>query len=108
MASNDPDFERKAADIIGLYLHPPQHAAVFCVDEKSLGLIGNSEADLRHASRMLPDRGIFDKQTRRKSLVSAATRLWRKNPEGTLESRMGFRRKCGCDGKWQVVGAGQA
>src|ERR1700677_205602 len=35
MASNDPDFENKAADIIGLYLHPPQHAAVFCVDEKT-------------------------------------------------------------------------
>lgn len=35
MASNDPDFERKAADLIGLYLNPPQHAAVFCVDEKS-------------------------------------------------------------------------
>jgi transposase len=35
MASDDPDFERKAADIIGLYLDPPQHAAVFCVDEKS-------------------------------------------------------------------------
>jgi transposase len=35
MASNDPDFERKTADIIGLYLNPPQHAAVFCVDEKS-------------------------------------------------------------------------
>jgi transposase len=35
MASNDPDFERKAADVIGLYLHPPQHAAVFCMDEKS-------------------------------------------------------------------------
>ena len=35
MASNDPDFERKAADIIGLYLNPPRHAAVFCVDEKS-------------------------------------------------------------------------
>jgi len=35
MASDDPDFERKAADIIGLYLSPPQHAAVFCVDEKS-------------------------------------------------------------------------
>jgi transposase len=35
MASNDPDFESKAADIIGLYLNPPQHAAVFCVDEKS-------------------------------------------------------------------------
>lgn len=35
MASNDPQFEEKAADIIGLYMKPPQHAAVFCVDEKS-------------------------------------------------------------------------
>src|SRR5712672_1901825 len=35
MASDDPDFERKAADVIGLYLTPPQHAAVFCVDEKT-------------------------------------------------------------------------
>ena len=35
MASNDPDFEAKAADVIGLYLNPPQHAAVFCVDEKT-------------------------------------------------------------------------
>ena len=35
ICSNDPDFERKAADIIGLYLNPPAHAAVFCVDEKT-------------------------------------------------------------------------
>jgi transposase len=35
MASDDPDFERKAADVIGLYLDPPRHAAVFCVDEKT-------------------------------------------------------------------------
>src|SRR3984957_3728756 len=35
MASDDPDFELKAADIIGLYVKPPQHAAVFCVDEKT-------------------------------------------------------------------------
>jgi transposase len=35
MASNDPEFEAKAADIIGLNLNPPQHAAVFCVDEKT-------------------------------------------------------------------------
>ena len=31
MASDDPDLETKAADVIGLYLAPPQHAAVFCV-----------------------------------------------------------------------------
>jgi transposase len=35
MVSNDPDFETKAADVIGLYLDPPAHAAVFCVDEKT-------------------------------------------------------------------------
>jgi len=35
MASDDPHFEEKAAAIIALYLNPPQHAAVFCVDEKS-------------------------------------------------------------------------
>jgi transposase len=35
MASDDPEFESKAADIIGLYLNPPRHAAVFCVDEKT-------------------------------------------------------------------------
>ena len=35
MASNDPAFEAKAADLIGLYLAPPAHAAVFCVDEKT-------------------------------------------------------------------------
>ena len=35
MASDDPDFETKAADVIGLYVNPPQHAAIFCVDEKT-------------------------------------------------------------------------
>jgi transposase len=35
MASDDPEFEKKATDIIGLYLNPPEHAAVFCVDEKT-------------------------------------------------------------------------
>ena len=35
LASDDPRFEEKAADIIGLYIDPPQHAAVFCVDEKT-------------------------------------------------------------------------
>ncbi len=35
MASTDPDFETKAADIIGLYLNPPRHAVVLAFDEKS-------------------------------------------------------------------------
>jgi hypothetical protein len=35
MASPDPNFEAKAKDILGLYLHPPDNAAVFCIDEKT-------------------------------------------------------------------------
>ena len=35
MLSDDPQFEQKAADMIGLYLNPPQHAAVFAADEKT-------------------------------------------------------------------------
>jgi transposase len=33
--SNDPNFESKLIDVIGLYLNPPEHAMVFSVDEKS-------------------------------------------------------------------------
>jgi transposase len=32
--SNDPDFAAKAAEIVGLYLNPPQNALVLAVDEK--------------------------------------------------------------------------
>lgn len=33
--SNDPDFEHKLEDVVGLYLNPPDNAVVFSVDEKS-------------------------------------------------------------------------
>lgn len=33
--SNDPFFIEKVRDIVGLYLNPPEHALVLCVDEKS-------------------------------------------------------------------------
>jgi transposase len=35
MTSDDPEFHKKAADVIGLYLKPPANAVVFCVDEKT-------------------------------------------------------------------------
>jgi len=33
--SNDPNFAEKLIDVVGLYLDPPEHALVLCVDEKS-------------------------------------------------------------------------
>ena len=32
--STDPEFVTKAADIVGLYLNPPENAIVLCIDEK--------------------------------------------------------------------------
>ena len=33
--STDPLLIEMVRDIVGLYMHPPMHAVVFCVDEKS-------------------------------------------------------------------------
>jgi len=33
--SSDPKFIEKLVDVVGLYLRPPEHALVLCVDEKS-------------------------------------------------------------------------
>ena len=33
--SNDKRFEEKLVDVVGLYLNPPEHAIVLCMDEKS-------------------------------------------------------------------------
>ena len=33
--SSDPMFEEKFTDVVGLYMNPPDHAIVLCVDEKS-------------------------------------------------------------------------
>ena len=33
--SNDPRFDEKLVDVVGLYLNPPKKAIVLCADEKS-------------------------------------------------------------------------
>jgi hypothetical protein len=33
--SNDPKFEEKLIDVVGLYLDPPDNAIVLCMDDKS-------------------------------------------------------------------------
>src|SRR3989339_150751 len=32
--STDPEYEQKKADIVGLYLNPPENAFIVCIDEK--------------------------------------------------------------------------
>ena len=56
--SKDPMFVEKVRDIVGLYLNPPDHAVVLCVDEKS-----QTQA-LERTQPILPLRpGIPERQT---------------------------------------------
>lgn len=57
-ASEDPAFEEKLEDIVGLYLNPPENAIVLCVDEKA------QVQALEHAQPILPLRpGVPERQT---------------------------------------------
>jgi len=90
MVSNDPDFETKAADVIGLYLNPPAHAAVFCVDEKT------AIQALDRKDRMLPlspgraqSHGFEYKRNGTLSLFAALNTatgrcMWASSPAATL------------------------
>jgi transposase len=56
--STDKDFDIKLADVVGLYLNPPENSIVFCVDEKS------QIQALERSSPILPLRpGIPERQT---------------------------------------------
>jgi len=56
--SEDPEFERKLEDIVGLYLDPPENAIVLCIDEKS------QVQALERSQPILPLRpGVPERQT---------------------------------------------
>ena len=56
--SNDPEFAAKVIDVVGLYLNPPEHALVLCVDEKT------QVQALDRTQPMLPMRpGQFERRT---------------------------------------------
>ena len=54
--SNDPMFEAKVTEIVGLYLDPPERAVVLCVDEKSQIQALVAKRPQRAAQRLGADR----------------------------------------------------
>jgi transposase len=58
--SNDPHFEEKVRDIVGLYLDPPDRALVLCVDEKSQIQALDRTAPLLPLRPGLPERQTHD------------------------------------------------
>lgn len=58
--SNDPQFEEKVRDIVGLYLDPPDRALVLCVDEKSQIQALDRTAPILPLRPGLPERQTHD------------------------------------------------
>ena len=72
MVANDVDFEAKAAEVIGLYLEPPEHAVVFCVDEKTaIEALGRKDGKLPLAPGRAESRGFEYKRNGTLSLFAA-------------------------------------
>lgn len=58
--SNDPRFDEKVRDVVGLYLHPPDRALVLCVDEKSQIQALDRTAPILPLRPGLPERQTHD------------------------------------------------
>jgi transposase len=58
--SNDPKFEEKVRDVVGLYLDPPERALVLCVDEKSQIQALDRTAPILPLRPGLPERQTHD------------------------------------------------
>ena len=64
MVTDDLELEDRSVDVIGLYLHPPQHAAVFSVDEKTPFRIPGPLGVLPPISPEMPERASFERNPR--------------------------------------------
>src|SRR5215469_182976 len=71
--STDPEFSRKAADVVGLYLNPPEDALVLCVDEKPLFAALEVATGLVHAGHY--------RRRRRREFLDFMNELVAKNPD---------------------------
>ena len=70
--SNDPKFEEKVRDVVGLYLHPPDRALVLCVDEKSQIQALDRTAPILPLRPGVPERQTHDDQRHGTTTLFAA------------------------------------
>src|SRR5450755_1593550 len=91
--SNDPHFTAKAADVVGLYVAPPEKAILLCVDEKAFDPGFGASAGLSEVTqRSGPDRPEPRLQAARYDhAVCGAGSRHRKDHRGAFETPSPFR-----------------
>ena len=85
--SNDPQFESKVRDIVGLYLNPPDRALVFCVDEKSQIQALDRTAPILPLRPGLPERQTHDYKRNGTTNLFAAFNILNGKVIGTCQER---------------------
>jgi transposase len=85
--SNDPRFEEKVRDVVGLYLNPPDRALVFCVDEKSQIQALDRTAPILPLRPGLPERQTHDYKRHGTTTLFAAFNILNGKVIGTCQPR---------------------
>ena len=85
--SNDPRFEEKVRDIVGLYLNPPDRALVLCVDEKSQIQALDRTAPILPLRPGLPERQTHDYKRHGTTTLFAAFNILNGKVIGTCQHR---------------------
>jgi transposase len=85
--SNDPHFEEKVRDIVGLYLNPPDRALVLCVDEKSQIQALDRTAPILPLRPGLPERQTHDYKRNGTTTLFAAFNILNGKVVGTCQER---------------------
>ena len=85
--SNDPEFEKKVRDVVGLYLDPPDRALVLCVDEKSQIQALDRTAPILPLRPGLPERQTHDYKRHGTTTLFAAFNILNGKVIGTCQPR---------------------
>src|ERR1700693_5422811 len=85
--SNDPKFEDKVRDVVGLYLDPPDRALVLCVDEKSQIQALDRTAPILPLRPGLPERQTHDYKRHGTTTLFAAFNILNGKVIGTCQDR---------------------
>src|SRR4051795_9568630 len=73
--STDPELQAKVRDVVGLYLDPPEHAIVLCVDEKSQIQALNRTQPILPVRPGLPEKATHDYKRNGTTTLFAALEL---------------------------------
>jgi transposase len=85
--SNDPRFDEKVRDIVGLYLNPPDRALVLCVDEKSQIQALDRTAPILPLRPGLPERQTHDYKRHGTTTLFAAFNIVNGKVIGSCQAR---------------------